>query len=154
MDGPEPTDPPKPTDTPEATPSPESSGPPQPTDRPSSSLTTNTSGPDPILEGFIIGSGTSFTSIANARKELEVMEPDATIDVTNPDGSVRGDGQPAATGTKVTITGAVGRKQAVTIVIPGDVLGTGKMGLLQLVRLAAASTNGNPLEGPYLLAVM
>lgn len=39
-----------------------------------------------------------------------------------------------------------------TVVVAGDVLGRGTIGLGQLVRLASAYREAEPLEGPYLLA--
>lgn len=132
------TDPPAPTD------------PPEPADPPTGSLTINTSGPEPILEGITIGRGSDYTSVADVKHELEAMEPGSTIEATKPDGSsAEADNQPAATGMRVTITGADGAKRTITIVVPGDVLGTGRMSLGQLVRLAAAYTCVNPLQGVH-----
>lgn len=60
--------------------------------------------------------------------------------------------RPAATGSQLVLTGADGKDTTLHVVVHGDVLGTGKMSLSQLVALTGAFAGTKPLEGAFLAA--
>lgn len=72
------------------------------------------------------------------------------------DGSVLPEDEAIATGDWCEImildNGSYNRLRAFRVVIQGDVLGTGKMGLSQVVRLVAAMNGNEPLTGVYMEA--
>lgn len=58
----------------------------------------------------------------------------------------------AATGHEIVIEDAAGDNSSVIVVVAGDVLGTGKIGLTQLVAVSASYAGNRKLTGPYLAA--
>lgn len=56
------------------------------------------------------------------------------------------------TGVRILLRAAGGSEKACTLVMNGDVLGSGMMSISQLVRMAKALTGAEPLTGVYLLA--
>lgn len=58
----------------------------------------------------------------------------------------------AATGDRIAFHRNGELLSEVTVIVDGDVLGSGVMSLSQLVRMAAALSRGNPLRGVHLLA--
>lgn len=75
-----------------------------------------------------------------------------TTEARRGDGAAAEHGDRAATGDEITFYDRRVLACAVTVVVRGDVLGTGRMSLSQVVRLAAALRGQEPLEGPYLAA--
>lgn len=61
-------------------------------------------------------------------------------------------GAPLATGDSVVWYDAAGNRRTTELVVKGDVLGTGILGISQLVRLAQALNGSRPLQGVYRIA--
>ena len=57
-----------------------------------------------------------------------------------------------ATGDQFELTSDTGRRETVTIIVRGDVLGTGKLDIAQLVHMAKSLTGQTQLSWPYELA--
>ena len=58
--------------------------------------------------------------------------------------------EPISTGQIIEVKDSTGRVVSeTTIIVPGDVLGTGNLNIAQLVRLASACTGERPLTGVY-----
>lgn len=76
-----------------------------------------------------------------------------SLDVVTADGKPADDNAPAATGQVVRALDADGRQAAAaTVLVGGDVTGTGRLSIGQLVRLAAGCTGARPLAGVYMEA--
>lgn len=103
------------------------------------------------LEDAPVPGGSVPVQVNAGKVVIEVLEK---LDML--DGWVSADGEsqiPLDAKTPV-VTGMIaqGPGRVTPIVVIGDVLGTGKIGLSQLIRLAQAFTGDNPLTGLYLLA--
>lgn len=105
----------------------------------------------PILTGIEIGSPAGCTTVADVKDMFSVPAGD-TLDVLNGNKEPMDADSPIGTGDQIVLTSADGMSSAVTVVIPGDVLGTGRISLSQLVRMVAAFTGENPLSGVYSVA--
>lgn len=86
----------------------------------------------------------------------QIQVPDgARFEIKNRDGSLAPVGVPAATGQVVHVYPKDGGEPtAFTILVMGDVIGSGRMQLTQLVRMARAYTGERPLAGIYKQAAL
>ena len=141
---------PAPSEPPLASVSPGPGGAQYPTLRADSGLTIAAERHGSILTGVQIGRGGSFTSVAAVAGAFDVPDG-ASVEITA-EGSVCDPVSPIATGDLVLLCGTDGRVQEVTVVISGDVLGTGLLDISQVVRMARSLSGAAPLEGPYLTA--
>lgn len=92
-----------------------------------------------------IGVGSDYRSVQDFLAQYNL--PDGTtISVLEEDGSVRDGSLPLATGNLIRFQYPDGSGQTLGTVIKGDVLGTGLLGMDQLVRLAEAVTGASALD--------
>lgn len=76
-----------------------------------------------------------------------------TCVVENPDGEdISVAEEPIATGDRILLTDPEKQTETVTVVVRGDVLGTGELNIAQLTALARDLTGQGKLDGPYALA--
>lgn len=102
-----------------------------------------------ILRGGEIGTLWDATTVEKLTTWINDPEK-GTVRVLDMNGRIVPSDRQIATGMIVQVLSSDGTVvQESTIVVEGDVLGTGEMGLTQLVRMAAAFTDQDPLEGPY-----
>ena len=91
--------------------------------------------------------------ITTAELRAQFVLPDGMwCVVRTPVGTARPETAGVCTGDTVELRNADGIRFTGTLVIAGDVRGTGTMTLSQLVRMTAAYMHEDPLLGPYLLA--
>lgn len=89
------------------------------------------------------------SSVADLKSRLHTLEG-LTLDVVSANGEPVSDEQTAGTGQVIRALNAHGNQAAAaTLVIRGDVMGSGRLGIAQLTRLAAACTGQRPLVGVY-----
>lgn len=105
------------------------------------------------LEGIEIDGSTGITPSVADLLTFSNLPAGAVMTITTPEGSAVAWNTPTSTGQVVTVRDADGNviSQA-TVVVKGDVLGTGKINLSQVVRMAAAFRGTEPLEGAFLAA--
>lgn len=81
-----------------------------------------------------------------------ISVPEAsTVTARNTSGAVLWDTDPVGTGCTVTVSDGTNASQY-TVLIMGDVAGTGQLDMAQIVRLAQDLTDVRPLEGVYKMA--
>lgn len=80
--------------------------------------------------------------------ELALAAHAAKIEVKTSDGGETSSDDTCATGMQIVLDD----KEPAALSVLGDVLGTGKMSLTQMTRMASAFEGKNPLEGAYLAA--
>lgn len=104
-----------------------------------------------VLEGIAIGRPNDFTSVADVISSFD--RPGGTSVLIS---DARGEEceliAPAATGDVIRLYDSDGHETNITIVVSGDVMGSGILNISQLVRLAKAITGIDPLAGVYLMA--
>lgn len=105
----------------------------------------------PVLKGIRIGRPDSFTSVAHVVASFDAPEETSVL-VCDARGEACELTAPVATGDVIQLYDSEGRETNVTVVISGDVIGSGLLNIPQLTRLAAAITGADPLVGPYLMA--
>lgn len=103
------------------------------------------------FSGVEIGRGDDFTSTADVVAAFD-SPLGTSVDVTHADGMPCDGDEPVATGDIVHLRGTEGGAQLITVVIPGDVAGSGILNIAQVTRLASALNGALPLTGPYLQA--
>lgn len=104
-----------------------------------------------MLLGFTVGTTASHACVSDIVAAFTVPTG-ASVEVTNGQGSGCDPSSPVATGQKVTLASSGGQLMELTVVVRGDVLGSGIMSISQLVRLAQAVTGIKPLTGAYYFA--
>lgn len=107
---------------------------------------------DTVLIAPGIGPGSAFVTVREALSRLN-CPPDTHLAVIAADGKQVAESMPLATGMVIRLLGTDGATLGeITVIVPGDVYGTGKMSIVQLTAMARALTNTKPLDGPYLTA--
>lgn len=104
-----------------------------------------------ILTGISIGRTDDFTDVASVINAFDAPVGTAVV-ICDAQGNECELIAPAATGDIVRLYDSLGRVREVTIIIPGDVMGSGILNISQVVRLAQGMTGAVPLTGPYLAA--
>lgn len=85
--------------------------------------------------------------------EAQFVHPqEVSIAITSPDGTLLGPEDVCGTGTIVSFSEDDEPLATVTLVVAGDVTGSGVVSLTQLVRMAQAMNGSTVLTGPYLAA--
>lgn len=105
------------------------------------------------LEGIAIDTSTGTTPTIADLRTYSNLPAGSEMVVTTPDGASVAWDTPVSTGQIVTVRNEAGDiiSQS-TVVVKGDVLGTGHINLSQVVRLAAAFRGTDPLSGAFLAA--
>lgn len=96
-------------------------------------------------EGWLTGAD-AVQSVGDLRSQLTVP-PETAMEILDRDGNVLADDARLATGQIVRLTENGREADRLTVVVAGDVIGSGTVGIAQLVRLAAACAGGSPLAG-------
>ncbi|MBD5558737.1 MAG: hypothetical protein HDQ87_00010 [Clostridia bacterium] len=92
------------------------------------------------------------TDVQNVTRRID-CPPETQLTVLTRDGSEASAIAPAATGMQLELRSSTGVVlESAAVVVKGDVLGTGRMAITQLVAMARALTGVSPLDGPYLAA--
>lgn len=111
------------------------------------------------LQNSGIGQILTGASVGNRRQVMTVRSlldafncpRGSSCEVLTPAREVKQGDLPLSTGDILVLTSMAGTQQEFTVVVYGDVLGTGVVSVSQLVRMARALT-GDPLHGAYLFA--
>lgn len=103
-----------------------------------------------VLDGIEIGRGSVYTAALDVAAAFVVPEG-ASVAVLA-EGEAFDPGKPIGTGDQIDLQAPGGEVRQITVVVPGDLLGTGLLDVAQLVRLAQALSGEAPLTGPYLEA--
>lgn len=105
-----------------------------------------------VLTGPQVGPGSAYSTVREALALID--RPAGTrLAVANADGSTASGSEPLATGMVLQLMSKDDKVlEEATVVVKGDVCGSGRMNIAQLTVLAAAVTGTRPLTGPYLLA--
>ena len=104
-----------------------------------------------ILTGIPISSGADVHTEAALRASLHV--PDGvTLSVLQADGASLPEDAPLATGCVLRSQNTAGDVFEATIVVSGDVIGSGRMSIAQVVRIAQSLNGSRPLTGVYAIA--
>lgn len=105
------------------------------------------------LEGISFNLSTGETPSVAELTAFSSVPAGSILTVTTPEGVPVESHVPVSTGQIVTVTSTDGAVLSRSVVVVmGDVLGTGKMSLSQLVRMASAFRGTDPLTGSYLAA--
>lgn len=113
----------------------------------------NPDGEGSVLVGVQAASLWKSTTVESLLSWVQDPGPNGTVQVLAPDGFAAAMDQQIATGMVVEATSEDDEVlQSTTVVVTGDVTGTGDMSLTQLARIASAFTGADPLSGPYALA--
>lgn len=88
------------------------------------------------------------TTVESVKSWINVSE-DAQVEIVTPGGTVVSDSHPIGTGMIIEVIEDGEVTQATTVIVKGDVLGTGVMNIAQVVRLAQDLNGLDPLEGVY-----
>lgn len=105
-----------------------------------------------VLKGYEVPSASDPHKVGTLLEQFNVSDSQiVSLSVANAEGQTLANDSIIGTGGIFTITDKSGQTIVSTIIVQGDVTGTGIMSLTQLVRMASALT-GTPLEGAYLLA--
>lgn len=121
--------------------------------KPDSGIHVTGTGENRFVEGITIAApGQTPPTVEALLIDFDVPQG-YTITVRSQDGAEVSPTTAVGTGLILKVTGPDGQTaESATVVIPGDVLGTGQMSLSQLVRTASAFAGVNPLTGPFLKA--
>lgn len=105
-----------------------------------------------ILTGLQAERGNAYTTVDELLRKIGHPST-TTLEVVEPSGTPCAPDAPVGTGMVLELRLRSGELlEQATIVVMGDVRGSGRMNIAQLTALAAALLGTNPLEGPYLLA--
>lgn len=106
-----------------------------------------------VLTGLPIGNAEEATDVSYLLQYAVPEAEGATVEVVNAEGETVPPTDPISTGQVVQVVDASGNViSSSVVVIQGDVLGTGRMSLTQLVRMVDAFNGKTPLEGAFLAA--
>lgn len=115
------------------------------------SVSITNDGGSSYATGIPAGTKDSFVSVGSLISALKLPEGASAV-VRNANGVEQVSDAPLATGFVVDITGADDLPGRLTVVVTGDVLGTGTISLSQVIAVAKALTGQAPLTGPYFMA--
>lgn len=102
-----------------------------------------------MLSGLTVGESSATVGYI---MENYTLVPGSALTVVSADGEPCTADMTAATGQHLILTGQDGKTEDITVVVKGDVLGTGSLNISQLVRMARALNGAEPLTGAYLAA--
>lgn len=106
-----------------------------------------------VFARFGRSAGTGHAGVITAAQAVAQFSPGPGQQaVIRKDGSVLAPDDPVSTGCTLSVVGASGQPRQYTVIVMGDVLGTGQITIAQLVAVARALTGQQTLAGPYLAA--
>lgn len=102
-----------------------------------------------ILTGISVEPTDEATTVQTVASWVSVPEGGA-VEVLDADGEPVDTSAPVGTGMVIEVVGADGEVlQRTTVVVKGDVTGSGEINLTQLVRMAQGYSGTDPLTGVY-----
>lgn len=119
--------------------------------RPDSPLSAEVSGFGIFLTGYTAALPSEPLTLSDISDQFEV-EPGMWWSATSADTGVLMPEDTVGTGDVIALQNGGPTGFSMTLVLQGDVLGSGTVGLSQVVRIARAFSGIQPLHGPYLMA--
>lgn len=105
------------------------------------------------LTGIEVGTADNVVTVGEVHSWLAQPNNGHHFEILTANGSKAEDASAAATGMIIQDYDENNKLvSSATVVVRGDVIGTGRISLTQLVRMASAMSGAEPLEGPYLMA--
>lgn len=114
-------------------------------------ITTDPQVEGPVLTGITAGAAGKTVTVEEVLASFELPQGMTAV-MNSSDGSLCADNAPAGTGDQIIFRTSGGNEERITVIVRGDVIGSGMMNISQLVRMAAAVTGTKPLQGAYLAA--
>ena len=116
---------------------------------PDIAVEVNPDGSGSILTGVPISTHSKMYSAADLRASIAVPTGMQAV-ITDAAGAALPEAQPVGTGCRVEVRSSAGTLvSTATLVVKGDVTGTGELNIAQVVRLAKDMTGAEPLHGVY-----